>query len=278
MSEFGDIEDAVVGLLTGLQDSGSDVFATVRGYASADRKSALSAIERWLFPAALISVDARPKVAGRESLPGAPRLTLMLAARGLRSAGASRRGDVDTRGAVSLAALTTVALDSAMLLGVWRLRCLDEQIVAANDRQVVIEQRYAVERPAEVADPTFGGNVITGGEASVSVEVEPVEAAHISFAFAGVDGAFRHALGAKPREIRWRGQLRADTHAELNATEAAIEALVGAGQTATVADAVGRTFGNCVADAFTRRGSRQVHPATGRAAQDFELVFVQLAE
>ena len=44
----------------------------------------------------------------------------------------------------------------------------------------------------------------------------------------------------------------------------------------TIGDAWGRSYAECVLEAFERQGSRRRHPMTGAAVQAFELVFTQL--
>lgn len=277
MSQYGDIEDAVVALLSDLSDANGTLFATVQGVSAADRKQALGVVERWLKPAAAVRIEGREKRVSSEAVAGDARLTVLIIAEGLRSSDASRRGDVDTRGAFALAGASSQALDGTTVGSVNGMTLLDEQVVSAGDSFVVIEQRYAVECLAGTAVPTFDGQVIAGSGASVSVTVGELESEAILYGFPGIDGAFRHELGTRSRTIQWTGQLRAADNAALSATESAIESLVGEGRVATVTDASGRSFDNCVVSSFARRGPRRIHATTGAVAQNFELVFIQLS-
>ena len=277
MSEFADIENAVVSLIEGIEDSGAPVFATVQGLASAERKGSLAAVARLVKPAALVVIEGRARSAASAAVPGDPQVSVVIAGSSLRSADGARVGEVDGFGGYELANLVTLALDGAVLESTRRMRAVSERIVAADERVVVIEQHWLAERPAELSLPTYGGETITGTEAVVSVEVGDRRTAAVEFGFPGVDGVYRHVVGTLERSIRWKGQLRAASHSALTAVESAIEALVGDGQEGTVADSFGRTFENCAVEEFQRSGPRRMHPLTGVVAQDFELDFVQAA-
>ncbi len=275
MSELGDIEAAVVSLIEGIEANEQAVFARVGGVAAADRASAVRALERWPRPAAGVVYGGRERVTGAVSAIGDVRLTVLVAASGLRSADAARVGELDTVGAFELANLVTLALEGAAVGGERRLVGIDEQIAAANERGVIVEQRWLAET-VDAALPTFGGAVITGSESIVAVHVGERRAASVSFAFPGIDGVYRHGLGARGRRIRWSGQLRATGHASLNEIEAGIDELVGVCRPRTVEDALGRTFDQCVVERFARSGPRRVHPGAGLYVQAFEIEFAQL--
>ena len=60
--------------------------------------------------------------------------------------------------------------------------------------------------------------------------------------------------GNDARTIRWAGQLRADTHADVNLIEAGIEGSLGDGGVSVLTDSTGRTFERCSLESFHRRG------------------------
>jgi len=276
ISEFTDIESAIGALLGGIVKDSAPLFRAVEPMAVVDRKSALAARARLGAPAAVFGIKGRGKSPESQVVLGDPRVLVFLIATNLRSAGGARLGDVDGVGAYELAHESSTALDGAVITGGRRLVAIDERVVQANERTIVFEQRWVVERPSELVAPMFGGQTITGSDAIVSMQVGPRKSRSISFGFPGIDGTFRHATGTESRTIRWVGQLRGATHAAVTTIETGIEVLLGTGGTSTVSDSIGRSFERCVADAYNRRGSRYVHPLTGQIVQNFELDFVQL--
>jgi len=277
VSEFADIEGAMVTLIEEIEDGGAGVFATVQGWASAGRNATLAALERLVKPAALVMVERREQSVASEAVPGDPQVGVVVAGSNLRSPEAARLGAADGHGAYELASKVTAVLDGAILADVRRLRSISEQIIAADERTVVIEQRWLAERPAELSAPTYGGETIAGSEAVVSVHVNSGRASAVEFGFPGVDGVYRHTVGMRERTIRWSGQLRATSHSSLIALETTIEGLVEAGRADTVADSIGRTYVGCVALEFRRDGPRRIHPLRGTVSQNFQLDFVQVA-
>ncbi|MCB9849132.1 MAG: hypothetical protein H6817_00335 [Phycisphaerales bacterium] len=277
MSEYGDIETAVVAVLAALEEGGSPLFAEVSGGAFADRKSRDAQLLRAATPAAVVVVDGRQRVGADDAVPGAVRVTVAVTDRSLRSSVGARLGDVDGHGVYLVAERVAGSLTGAVLGDAWRLSEIEERVVTADERQVVIEQSWIADKPVSLTLPTFAGDNILGSDAVVSVMPGKAEAEAVDFSFPGVDGVFRHVLGRTSREIVWRGVLRAASHVELSAIEDGIEALIGSGQVGVVADALGRSFAGCVVSEFERRGERRVHPATGQVVQAFSLLFTQLA-
>lgn len=277
MSELGDIEAGVIALVEAVEHIGSPALATVAGWAAADRRSAIEQVRTLAMPAVLVSVGQRER--GPSGLGGVAdeRVTLLIAARSLRSADGARVGDVDSVGAFALADWVTLELEAAVIASAWRLAMLDQHVVATDKRTVVIEQRWAAERLVESSPPTFGGVAIAGEDSVVSMQVGALGSRDASFAFPGIDGRFVHRLGADSRSIVWRGLLRADDHDAMNALESGIEAIVAGGGAAVVGDSLGRTYSDCVALSYDRSGSRRIHASSGRIVQAFEIQFVQLA-
>lgn len=276
MSELGDIAAAVSGLLASLQSGGNDVFAAVEIQQAGDRKAAAAAIARRLKPAALVVYDGRAARRRGDVVPGAAELAVLVAAENLRGGAAALTGDTSHPGGFHALEAVCSALDGVMVEGEYRLSLQDERQVAGDERAVVFEQRYRVERLAEVAAPTFGGSIITGGDSVVAVQVGSVTVESVEFGFAGIDGIYRHQIGTRGRPIRWEGQLVADDDAGLNALEAELERLAVEQGPATMVDSWGRSYPECVLEALERRGARRRHPVTGKPVQAFALVFTQL--
>ena len=276
MSELGDIAVAVTGLLTTMQSGGADVFATVDVHQVVDRKAAVAAVSRRLKPAALVLYDGRSSRTRQEPVPAGPTIATLLAVENLRGGGAALTGDGSHTGAFTVLEAVTAGLDNAVVQGDWRLVMQDERQVAGDERSVVFEQRYRVERLAETSAPTFGGSVVAGSDSIVTVHVGSVQAESVEFGFPGIDGIYRHRAGTRGRTIRWQGQLVADDDDALNEIEAELERLAIGQAPDTIGDAWGRSYAECVLEAFERQGARRRHPVTGAAVQAFELVFTQL--
>lgn len=290
MSELGELESAVVGLLAGIDVGGEPLFRSVAGFAAADRRQAVARIGGLTAPAALVIYTGRERgeagggrggVGGGRGdaafgVIGGPRVTVLVRAENLRGGEDVRVGDGSAAGAFDLLASVAAALDGAVVVTDRRLTVIDEQVVAADETHAVYEQRYAVERTPDLTAPTFNGVALAGAGSVVRVEVGDVESDAALFAFPGIDGVFRHRLGMRRRAIRWVGQLRAANDAALNTLESAIEAAVADPRGHVMADAWSRQFADCVLERFTREGPRRRHPRTGQAAQGFECVFGQL--
>jgi len=276
MSELGDVAVAVTGLLSALQSGGGNVFATVGFHQVAERRAAAVVIARQLKPAAFVLYDGRAARGRREALPTAASLAILLCVENLRGGDTALTGDTGHAGAFDVLELVSAALDGAIVESEYRLLLQDERQVAGDGRAVVFEQRYRVERLAEVSAPTFGGSAIAGSDSVVTVHLGSVMTESVEFGFPGIDGVHRHQTATRGRAIRWKGELVADDDAGLNTIEAELDRLTMEQAPATMVDAWGRSFPDCVLDAFERKGTRQRHPVTGKPVQTFELRFTQL--
>jgi hypothetical protein len=118
--------------------------------------------------------------------------------------------------------------------------------------------------------------VICGSVSEVAVVPGAVAREVVEFAFAGIDGVYRHDLGARGRPIVWQGQLRGSDEAELNAIESELEGYAVDPREYRMVDGAGRTFEYCVLERFERTGPRRVEPVSAWATQGFRLVFQQL--
>lgn len=276
MSELGDLETAIVGLIAGLQDAGTPVFRSVEGFSDPDRRRALAYINGRPAPAALVIYAGRVRADVGQVVVGSPKLTVLLRAENLRGGPDVRSGDATSRGGFQLLECVMAALDGAVAFADRRLAAIDEQVVTADDTHVVYEQRYLIERVAEPAQPTFNGVALAGTDSLVNVAVGEAAVESVAFGFPGIDGEFRHQLGLRGRPIRWTGQLRAVDDVTLNAVEENLEASVADPRPHDMVDGLSRTFTDCVLERFVRRGPRQRHPVSGYALQPFELHFTQL--
>lgn len=270
MSELGNIESAVIGLITGITSESTPVFKTVLSFPDPDRKAGVAQVRRHVSPAALVIYAGRLRADTRDAVIGAPRLTILISAE-------ENRGDaqVASQGFDLLEQITTT-LDGTLIETDRRLLLLDEQIADTDGTHVVYEQRYVIDRVAELIQPTFDNVALAGTESLVNVVVGDLSTESVAFGFPGIDGEFRHQLGLRGRPIEWQGQLRADDDAAMNTLETQIEDAVIDAAAYTLTDAWGRSFADCVCERFQRNGPRKRHPVTSQSLQSFEIHFVQL--
>ncbi len=276
MSDLGDLESAVVGLVAAIQSAGSPVFRSVDGFSDPDRKRSTAHIRRLAAPAGLVVYSGRLRADAADSVVGLEKLTVLISAENLRGGDDPRAGDGVWHGGFELLGLVSSALDGVLVQTDRRLIAIDEQVAFADATHVVYEQRYAVDRVAELAAPTFDGMALAGASSVVNVVVGEATAETRSFAFPGIDGVFRHHLGMRSRAIVWRGQLRASSDSALNTIESTIETAVADPGAFAMVDSWSRSFADCVCDRFVRTKARRRHPVSGDALQPFELHFTQL--
>lgn len=136
MSEFGAIETAAAGALAGLSEGGGPLFAEVLAGAYGDRAGRVAALARARSPAVVVTVDGRPF---GDFGPTGVRVYVTVAARSLRGQAGARTGDVDTIGAFTAAERVSAAL-AGLTVGSRRLAEVEERVVEADARHVVIEQ------------------------------------------------------------------------------------------------------------------------------------------
>ena len=276
MSELGDIEAAVIGVLEAIEVNGEPVFASVAGWSDPDPRRAAAAIVKQRQPAAFVMYAGRGRGGTKDGDIGEPTMAVLIAVRHLGGADAPRLGDGIASGGFDLVGRVLETLDGADVLTDRRLRAMNERVVSADERSVVYEQSYTVEPVGQTTAPTFGGAAIAGTDSVVRVAPGEVAVEAVEFAFPGIDGVFRHSACRRGREILWDGRLLADDDAALNALEATMEGFVGDSRPQAMVDPHGRTYADCVLDSFRRVGVRRRHPVTGRAVQEFEVRFTQL--
>lgn len=277
MGELNDIEDAIVALLEAVQINSLPAFKTVRGFSSQRSESIEEAIRRELKPAAYVTYDGRYSDVLDNFFHGQLMYSVVVAAAGYRSADEARKGGAGVVGAFDLMSAVTAALINQTILQSYTIAFRNEYTPAADERFMMLRQKYIVLGPGFAFSPTYDGQAICGSESLVRVRPQAVEADRAEFAFPGIDGVFRHHLGLRGRPVVWAGRLRAATDAALNTIESGLESLVAAAEAKEVVDGVGRAFADCVPDTFMRVGSRRYEPGSNRPTQDFELRFTQLS-
>ncbi len=275
MSELGDIESAVIGLIQAIQVDSVDLFAEVKGFSNTAPRDVVAGLRRELKPAAYVVYDGRAS-SDAFGVPAGPKLSVFAIVESLRGGDEPRVGSALQSGGFDVLGELFTALAGSTIVTDRQLVFVDERLIAANDTSVIYEQRYVVLRRATTTAPTFGGSAICGSNSIVRISVGDTEMDTERFAFPGIDGEFQHALGLQARRIIWSGQLRAASDSALSTIEATIEGLLAGSQPADIVDGFGRTFTDCVLNRFVRKNERRKHTIDGQALQDFELHFVQV--
>ncbi|MCH8853743.1 MAG: hypothetical protein IID41_13990 [Planctomycetes bacterium] len=275
MSELGDIESAVIGLIQAVQVNSVDLFAEVKGFSNTAPRDVVAGLRRELKPAAYVVYDGRVS-SDPFGVPADPKLSVFAIVESLRGGDEPRAGSALQSGGFDVLGELFTALAGSTIVTDRQLAFVDEHLIAANDTSVIYEQRYSVLKLATTTAPIFGGSVICGNSSIVRVTVGVFEMATERFAFPGIDGEFQHALGVQGRPITWSGQLRAASDSALSTIETTIESLLADSQPADIVDGFGRTFTDCVLNRFVRKGPRSKHAIDSQALQDFELHFVEV--
>jgi hypothetical protein len=276
VTTFADLEQSVVDALTALEDGGDAIFATVAGFGDTDRKTLAAAIERARKPAAFVVVHERATASDDHRRAGRPRLSVYVATSSGRGQDEARTASAAGGGLHATLWRVTEALQRSVIAADRRLLLVREGGVGGDERGLVWEQVYEVVHEAGTQAPTFDGVGLCGADSDVAVELGELEPAEQRFAFPGIDGEFRRSLGTRGRPLTWTGTLRAADDAAMNALEDGIEAVVVQATPGVVVDAWGRTFADCIAVSFRRRGPRSRDAADGTVAQGFALGFTQL--
>ncbi len=275
MSELGDIESAVVGLIQAIQVNSVDLFAEVKGFSNTAPRDVVVGLRRELKPAAYVVYDGRAS-SDAFGVPAEPKLSVFAIVESLRGGDEPRAGSALQSGGFDILGELFTALAGSTIVTDRQLAFVDEHLIAANDTSVVYEQRYSVLKLATTTAPTFGGSAICGSSSIVRVTVGDLEMETERFAFPGIDGEFQHALGLQARPVTWSGQLRAASDSALSSIETTIESLLAGSQPADIVDGFGRTFTDCVLNRFVRKNERRKHTIDSQALQDFELHFAQV--
>ena len=277
MSDWATIESEVVNVLAELAAGQEKLLATVAARTARDRKVLVEAIRSERLPAAYAVITGRSSGDRDAALAGRVQFSVLIATRSLRADDEARVDGQGVVGAWTIARQVAGGLHDQVVADTWLLSLMDERPAGGESGTIVWEQRYEAIRTAAATAPTFDGVAFAGTSSKICVEVGELKRASELFAFPGVDGVFERFGGVRDRPIWWRGQLRAASDAALNAIEAGIEAQIRAGRAATMADAWGRSFAECVVRAYRRRGPRVRDELSGAVVQEAEIELAQLA-
>ena len=275
MTRLGDYEDAIVARLSEATIGMDSAFAVVRGATGAWRTALHDALHQERMPAAYVAfVEEAAGSDTREALRGS-RFSVYVAARTLRTTSDPRHGDDDVRGAFALidaarSVLDGYEIDDGLILELSRVR-----FVNSDGRTAVYELSCRVRPVAEEAPPLllFDDDPLVGPLSRMELEVGPLNADGVEVAYQRGAATYRRELGPSLRTLVWRGVLRAESHAALNAIESAIESLVISEGAAAVEEVGVRTFADCRLLAYFRNGGRTVR--AGVVTQVGELMFEQ---
>jgi hypothetical protein len=275
MSRLGDLENAIVARLSVATISGSPAFATVQGVSGGSRPAIREAMRRQRMPAAFVAFTEEPTAPeARDQVRGA-KFSVLVAAQSLRADADPRNGDALSVGVFQLLDVVRAQLDDYAPSSGLRLLSLQEKFVEADDRLAIYESAYRVWPTAdETPSPLFDGDTVVGNDRRLTMIVGPIEVVYEVFSFPGLGGVFRNALSLRAREILWRGEVRASSHATLNTIESAVEARIAGQIPGAVTNGNGQVFTNCVLDRYLRVGGRRDEGSL--VIQDAELVYSQL--
>ncbi len=156
MSELGDIETAVIGLIQAIQVSAADLFAEVKGFSSTVPRDVVAGLRRELKPAAYVVYDGRAS-SDAFAVPAEPKLSIFAVVESFRGGDEPRTGSVLQSGGFDVLGELFTALAGVTIVTDRQLAFVDERLIAANDTSVVYEQRYVAARLATTTAPTFGG-------------------------------------------------------------------------------------------------------------------------
>ncbi len=160
MSELGDIESAVIGLIEAVQVNSVDLFAEVKGFSNTAPRDVVAGLRRELKPAAYVVYDGRVS-SDPFGVPADPKLSVFAIVESLRGGDEPRAGSALQSGGFDVLGELFTALAGSTIVTDRQLAFVDEHLIAANDTSVIYEQRYSVLKLATITAPTFGGSVIS---------------------------------------------------------------------------------------------------------------------
>jgi len=275
MSQLSDLENALVSRLVAAELGGSPLFQTVRGISGGYRPSVREALRRERMPAACIAFIDEPTAPEVKASVRGARFVVLVAERVLRVESDPRHGDAMSLGAFTLLAQVRQELDDYEPLTDLRVVNLHQKFIEADDRVAVYQLLYRIWPVFEEA-LLFGGDAIAGSDSRMSLEVGSIEMEEVDFRFPGINGGYRRAAGVMPREIVWRGRIRGQHDAAVNAIEADIEAAIMAQTVDDITSGSSRTFTGCMVERYVQVGPRRLDGDGQTVCQDAELRFSQL--
>lgn len=274
MSRLGDLENAIISRLAAATWQGGPLFQTVTGLSGGHRSSIRDLLRRQRLPAAFVAFTEEATSPRTQELSRGARFVVLVAAGALRAGSDPRHDDVDAVGAFTLLEQTRTHLDDYVPVSGVRAVNQQQRFVEADDRLAIYELLYLL-WPVSDALLRFNGEAIAGSSGRLVLEAGPIEHDEWSYTFPGLDGSYRQLIGVRPRNIFWRGQLRASSDQALNAIESDIEVILVDQNLGDVTDGTGRVFYNCTLEKFTPDGPRRSEQDGQVLVQDVELKFVQ---
>jgi len=275
MAVLGDIENAMAARLATATIGGQPAFATAKGVSGGYRPLLREALRRERMPAAYVAFIDEPTAPETKPPVRGAHFVVLVAERVLRQESDPRHGDVGSPGAFALLEAARSRLDDYEPAAGLRLVNLHQKFVDADDRSAVYELLYRV-WPIIDERLLFDRQPIAGSDSRMSLEVGPIEFETDGFHAASPDGMSEPRLGVKPRQIFWRGRIRAASHAAVNTIEVDIERAVLTQATGEIsAPSSGRAFRECVLQRYERQGPRRLDDDLRTVCQDAELSFSQ---
>ena len=275
MSQLGDLENTIVSRLAAATLSGSPVFQTVRALSGGYRPAIREALRRDRMPAAYVAFTDEPAAPEVKPAVRGIRFIVLLAERALRVGSDPRQGDETSLGAFTLLEEAKRQLDDYEPSSGLRLVNLHQKFIEADDRVATYELQYRVWPVVEEA-LLFDGDAIAGSDSRMALHVGPIELEEDAFRFPGLNGTYRRVLGVLARKISWRGRIRGQDDAAVNAIEADLEGTVLSQTVGDITAGSSGTFSGCVLERYVRDGPRRPDDGGERVCQDAELVFSQL--
>lgn len=275
MSRLGEYENDIVDRLETAAIGGTAAFEIVTGASGGWRGAHREAIFRERIPAAYVAFIEEPCAPEvRVEIRGA-KFVVLIAARALRVESNPRHGDASSTGAFALIDAARTVLDDHELDTNLRLVCVHVRFVEADDRAAVYELLYrvwpVVEEPRATLE--FDGDELGGSKCRLAMEVGSLNADVLEFTHHHGGAVYKKTLDPLTRIILWRGELRADSHGDMNDIDDDIETHIASITTATVEEVGVRSFSGCNLIAYFRAGGRKI--VQGDIVQAVEILFMQ---
>ncbi|HWL94465.1 MAG TPA: phage protein Gp37 [Phycisphaerae bacterium] len=276
MSRLGDFENEIVDRLETATVSGSAAFARIVGASGGWRPANRDAIFRERMPAAYVAFveePAAPEV--RDAVRGA-KFVVLIAARSLRVDGDARHGETGETGAFALIDAVRAVLDDYEIDDGLQLVCVHVRFVEADARSAVYELLYRVWPVVAEEEPPllkFKDENLVGTLSRMELEVGPTQADSLEVEYHNKNSKFTKALTTGIRTLVWRGEIRAETHEDLNDIEAAIDEFIVGGNEGAVEETSVRTLEDCKILTYFRQGGRTTRD--GLVVQAGEILFEQ---
>ncbi len=136
MSELGDIESAVIGLIQAIQVSSVDLFAEVKGFSNTAPRDVVAGLRRELKPASYVVYDGRAS-SDAFGVPAEPKLSVFAIVASLRGGDEPRVGSGLQSGGFDILGELFTALAGSTIVTDRRLAFIDERLFASNDTRFI---------------------------------------------------------------------------------------------------------------------------------------------